>query len=290
MSKTPYTLEEDIKHVLDTGEGWTPEIAEWVGSDIAQSLNRQLGEQRQDRRNLRLSSLGTKCERKLWYTVNWTVRPEPLPPFTRSKFIYGDLTESYILGLCMAAGHNVGGLQTTLDVCGVRGHRDCVIDGMLFDVKSCATFSFRNFTKGGVRNNDSYGYVSQLSSYLYASRNDPLVTNHTHGGFIFLDKQFGDVAVRILDMSEEVDNKEAEVERKKEIVKQSEPPEREYEPIFGKVGSSKNPVLPNNPCGYCDHKYECWDELHVYQRKSDGHRLYFTEVHKELGDTWEKVE
>lgn len=290
MNKTPHTLERDIIHVLNTGEGWTSEISEWVADDISKSLNRQFGGRGETGRGLRLSSLGTKCERKLWFSVNWRVEPEPIPPFTYSKFIFGDITESYVLGLCKAAGHRVEGLQDAVDVCGIRGHRDCIIDGMLFDVKSAATFSFQNFTKKGVRNSDSYGYVSQLSSYLYASRNDPLLEHKEHAGFLFFDKQFGDISVRILDLSSELSNKEEEVERKKKLVEHPEPPEREYEPVYLATGSKQNPQLPTNPCGYCQHKMECWGDLHVYEHREKGNRLYFTEVNKELREeTWQKL-
>ena len=276
MTKTPHTLEKDIIHVLRTGEGWTSEVSQWVGTDIANSLSRQFDRGGESRRGLRLSSLGTKCERKLWYSVNWRVDPEPIDPFAYSKFIYGDITESYVLGLAKASGHSVEGLQDPLDVLDIRGHRDCVIDGMLFDVKSAATFSFQNFTRKGVRNNDSYGYVSQLSSYLYGSRNDPLVTYKDRAGFIFFDKQFGNIAVRILDLNKELEEKEEEVLRKKQIVKQPEPPAREYEAEYKSTGSKENPQLPNNPCGYCQHKMECWGNLHVYEHREKGNRLYFT--------------
>lgn len=289
---TPYELERDIQHVLRTGEGWTDEIAEWVSSDIAKSLNRQLSGSGGARpRNLRLSSLGTKCERKLWYSINWNNEPEPLSPFTRSKFIYGDITESYVLGLCMAAGHSVSGMQDELVVEGIKGHRDCVIDGMLFDVKSCASNSFRNFTRKSIRDNDSYGYVSQISSYLYASRDDRTVTYKDKAGFLFFDKQFGDIKVRILDVSKELEEKKEEVIRKKTVVKRNQPPKKKYEADFGKVGTSKNPVIPNNPCGYCEYKMECWDhKLHVYERMDDGYRLYFTEVNQVPNpEYWRKV-
>jgi hypothetical protein len=190
----------------------------------------------------------------------------------------------------MAAGHSVVGMQDTLDVLDIRGHRDCVISGMLFDVKSAASFSFSNFTRKGVRQNDNYGYVSQLSSYLYASRDDPLVTYKDKAGFLFVDKQFGTIESVILDLTKELDDKEEEVNGKKKLVKQSEPPEREYEATHGKIGSKENLALPNSPCGYCDHKIECWGNLEIYRRRSDDYKIYFTEVNKELNEEyWEKL-
>jgi hypothetical protein len=278
MTKTPYTLKEDINHVLTTGEGWTEEISEWVSNMVAESLTRQFrGRDQQRKRTLRASNLGTPCERALWYHVNSESDGEPLTASTLNKFIYGDITESYILGLCKAAGHDVAGLQDTVDVCGIRGSRDCVIDGMLFDVKSAASQSFTKFDKGTLRDNDLFGYISQLSTYLYGSQSDPLVKYKDKAGFLAFDKQHGHIAVDIYDLSEELEKKEQEVLRKQHIVNEMEPPERpkwenwvynrkekKYELLEkeedwtdGAYGNRK--LSPT--CSYCKWKHECWDNL-----------------------------
>jgi len=259
MTKTPWTLKEDINHVLTTGSGWTKEISEWVAHMVAESLNRQFrGRDQQRKRVLRASNLGTPCERALWYHVNSESDGEPLSPSTFNKFIYGDITESYVLGLCKAAGHDVAGLQDTVDVCGIRGSRDCVIDGMLFDIKSAASQSFTKFDKGTLRDNDLFGYISQLSTYLYGSQSDPLVTYKDKAGFLAFDKQHGHIAVDIYDLSEELEKKEQEVLRKQHIVNEMEPPERPFEPVPD--GKSGNMKLPTN-CSYCQWKHQCWDNL-----------------------------
>jgi len=36
------TLIKDIREVLNTGNGWTKEISEWVAEDSAKSLERQM--------------------------------------------------------------------------------------------------------------------------------------------------------------------------------------------------------------------------------------------------------
>ena len=181
MSKSPYTIKEDVEKVLsDRGsEVFTEEIAKWVGEDIIKSLLRQLGPNDGYKPGLRLRGLGTPCERKLWYGVNCPTEAEHLQPHVVNKFIYGDLIESYTLGLVMAAGHSVTGLQTQVDILGVGGHRDCIIDGMLFDVKSASTNSMSKFRGNGLRSDDPFGYLSQLSSYLYASQSDPDLTYKT---------------------------------------------------------------------------------------------------------------
>lgn len=259
--KSPETLREDIHEVLTTGRGWTEEISQWVCNDIAKSLDRQFSRSTGQRKgNLRVSNLGTPCERKLWYHVNSTANPEPLSASTLNKFIFGDITESYILGLCKAAGHDVTGLQDRVDVFGIKGSRDCVIDGMLFDVKSASSRGFSKFERNGLREDDPFGYLSQLSSYLYGSLDDPLVTNKTHAGFLAFDKQFGHIAVDIYDLSDLLEQKEQEVKRKKAVTK-GDIPERPYEPVpDGKSGNMKIPT----PCSYCEWKGACWPEARKF--------------------------
>jgi len=279
LPKTPKTLEADINHVLNTGEGYTKEIAEWVGGDIAKSLGRQLRQPRKWSRNLRLSSLGTPCERKLWYSVNWNSEPEPLPPNDKNKFIFGDLTESHMLGLVMAAGHTVEGLQTQVDVFGIKGHRDCVIDGMLFDVKSSSAGSFGKFRENGLRNDDPFGYLSQISSYLYGSLSDDIVTNKEEVGFLAFNKETGHVAVDIYEVSNLVSKKEEEVKRKKEIVKQKEPPERLYKPVDQYRRNPNGNMKLSTACKFCGYKFECWPEVRKFLY-SNGPE-YLTKVEKE---------
>jgi len=218
LTKTINTLQQDLYHVLTTGEGYTKEIAEWVADDIAKSLKRQLSPRSsRGKGTLRVSNLGTPCKRKLWYHVNSEHEPEPLPASTINKFIFGDLTESHILGLAKAAGHTVEGLQDTVDVFGIRGSRDCVIDGMLFDVKSASSRAFEKFKHHRLRDDDPFGYISQLSSYLYGSQDDPLATEKTKAGFLAFDKQFGHIAVDIYDLSEDLENKKTEVLKTKHL-------------------------------------------------------------------------
>lgn len=283
--KTYKTLKADIEHVLRTGEGWTKEISEWVAHDIEQSLNRQFDRTGQPSGNLRLSSLGTACERKLWYSTRSGVEPKPLSPSTYNKFIFGDITESYILGLVKAAGHRVLGLQDTVVVHGIRGSRDCVIDGMLFDVKSASDFSFRKFAKGQLRKDDPFGYISQLSSYLYGSQHDPIVEEKTHAGFLAMNKNDGRLAVDIYDLTEELWRKQEEVEKKKELVKRDNPPARPYE--HEKDGESGNRKLPK-PCEWCDFHHTCWPELRIFQNDS-GYKKYLIEVKRTPGGSYMEV-
>jgi len=283
MTKNPWTLKQDIYAVLnDRSSGqFTEQIARWVGEDITKSLLRQFGEDDGPPRGLRLSSLGTQCERKLWYSTNQPDKAEPLQPHVVNKFIYGDLVESYALGLVMASGHDVTGMQGQVDLFGIKGHRDCIIDGMLFDVKSASSRSMEKFRDNGLRGDDPFGYLSQLSSYLYGSQDDPDLEYKTQAGFLAIDKQFGHIEVDIYDLSEELDLKELEVKRKIEVVNETDPPDRNYEPVpHGKSGNMKLPTA----CSYCDFKQECWPGLRTFVYSNSV--VHMTHVEREP-DVWE---
>ena len=138
-----------------------------------------------------MSSIGTPCKRKLWYKVNKPEIGERLDAKMLLKFFYGDMIEELILSMVKASGHTVDGMQDRVNVHGIRGHRDAVIDGMTIDVKSCSPFAFKKFRDGELRDNDPFGYISQLSSYVYAAKDDPLVTDKTRGAFLAIDKVNG---------------------------------------------------------------------------------------------------
>ena len=225
-----------------------------------------------------MSNMGTACDRKLWFTVqdfSENVR-ESLQPFTKNKFIFGDIIEAWTLGLVKASGHKLEGMQTFMEINGVKGSRDCVIDGMTFDVKSASSFSMAKFKDNGLLQDDPFSYLSQLSSYVYAGKDDPIVTDKTHGGFLAVDKQHGHVVVDIYDMSDLLKGKEAEVVAKKSLVNSKNKPNRSFTDVpDGKSGNMKLATY----CSYCDYKFACWDELKRYIYSS-GPR-YLTKVVRE---------
>ena len=276
--KTIYTLKKDIEHVLTTGEGWNDEIAAWVGFEISKSTSRQLVPRTNNKPTLRMSNLGQPCDRKLWYSLQvWANEyKEVLAPYTLNKFIFGDIIEAWTLGLIRASGHKLEGLQTSMTLNGIKGSRDCVIDGMTVDVKSASTMGMAKFRNNGLLDSDPFGYLSQLSSYVAAGADDPLVTYKNHGAFVAIDKQFGHVEVDIYDMTDLVAKKPAEVEEKKAMVKQPDSPARAFSDVpDGKSGNRKL----GTQCSYCEYKKVCWPDLKVYIYSS-GPR-YLTQVVRE---------
>ena len=51
-----------------------------------------------------------------------------------------------------------GDQEKEVEVDGVRGHIDCLIDGWLVDVKSCSQGAFPKFKDGDVFTNDPFAY------------------------------------------------------------------------------------------------------------------------------------
>ena len=278
MDKDIKTLKDDLYHVLSTGEGWSKEISEWVGELASQVTLKQMTPRDFGKSYLRMSNLGQPCSRKLWYSLQeWTgEHKETLAPYAKNKFLFGDLVECWTLGLIKASGHKLEGLQDSMTIAGISGSRDCVIDGMTADIKSASTMSMNKFKDNGLIDNDPFGYLSQLSSYVAAAKDDPIVTNKTHGVFVAVDKQFGHVEVDVYDLSSYVNGKVEEVEAKKAMVKQPDPPARAFTDVPD--GKSGNMKLGTN-CSYCEFKKVCWPNLKTYIY-SNGPR-YLTEVVRE---------
>lgn len=200
---------------------------------------------------LYLSAIG-KPLRQLWYQLKGQ-SGEKLTPDTKFKFLYGDLLESLVLFLAVEAGHAVEGLQRSVEVDGVRGRIDALIDGVLVDVKSCSPFAFDKFRSGEFLTNDPFGYVYQLSSYwsqLPVER----------AGFLCVDKTLGHI--HFAELTNDKRRTDAEVRdriaRIREAVDSDVEPERCYEPRpISSKDKSGNLVLGVG-CGYCPFKGHCW--------------------------------
>ena len=232
-----------------------------MGKAVADTANKRFSKPQEPRGYLSLSSIGTPCKRKLWYKVNKAGEGEQLESNTLLKFFYGDMIEELILSMTVAAGHDLKGSQDRLDVHGIKGHRDAVIDGMTVDVKSCSSYAFKKFKEGNLRDDDPFGYISQLSSYVYAGKDDPLVTDKTHGAFLAIDKQNGHICLDVYDFTEELKTKEAEMKEAVAMVK-GEIPEDRVKPV-PQSKTSPNMKLSMG-CSYCEYKKLCWPNMRKF--------------------------
>lgn len=205
-----------------------------------------------------MSNLGTP-DRQLWYQVNIPKEAEPLEDNVLVKFLFGDILEHLLLFLAEEAGHTVEGVQDELEIDGVLGHRDAVIDGVLVDLKSASTYSYQKFQKHLTPEEDSFGYLDQLGAYLYASQDDPIVKDKNRAAFLVIDKTLGNICLDI-HPKRELDYKK-EVENKRRILESETPPERCFEPV--PEGLSGNLKLGTR-CSYCRHKHTCHPNLRTF--------------------------
>lgn len=256
--KTIDTLVADIEKVLVEGTPVSDEIAEEFGRNMAALLKQRIGE-RDNKPGLRMSNVGTPCDRKLWLQVNEPEAREKLSASNLLKFFYGDLIEETLLALATLAGHTVTGRQGTLEIGGVVGHRDAVVDGVTVDVKSASSYSFNKFRNGKLRDDDPFGYIDQLQSYIKAGQSDELVTDKLRGAFLVADKTLGNLTLDVYEYDTSR-NLEEEFAVKQDMLK-GDMPNRGFNPVPD--GASGNMKL-DTFCSYCDVKNKCHGNLRTF--------------------------
>lgn len=183
------TLILDIQRLLKT-RGWFDAYSDSFGMEITSKLKAQFAiEERSSK--LSLSKMGPRCPKALWHSVNTPHLGEELPPWVEVKFSLGHMLEAFAIACAKAAGHRVEGEQDELSLLGIKGHRDCVIDGCTVDVKSLSSRAFLKLKQRTLEANDSFGYLDQLDGYGVASRNDPLVITKDRAYLFGIDKTLG---------------------------------------------------------------------------------------------------
>lgn len=277
MTKTLDTLIPDIYKTLEQGVDVTqPHVAEAlqeVGDLVREAVTTVLQEgERKGASNLRLSQIG-KPDRQIWYGVQGE-EGEPLTGQTRIKFLMGHVLEALLICLTKAAGHTVEEAQDTVEVEGVVGHQDCVIDGVLTDIKSASSFAFKKFKEARLTDDDPFGYIAQISAY--ATKN-----NRKEAAFFAIDKNSSELCILPVHDMEMIDAP-SRVRHLKEVVKQDTPPARCYGDLEdGKGGNRKLAI----GCVFCPYKKKCWADangghgLRAF-KYSNGVR-YLTQVGKE---------
>ena len=269
--KTLDTLVPDIFNLFDPKIAHEPseENLEYAAQTFKELLRTRLGARENLRDPLRFSSLGKK-DRQIWYMAHG-YEPEDMSAKTYFKFLYGDVIELLVLFLAKEAGHTVEGLQDEVEVNGVKGHIDAIIDGTVVDVKSASPFGYKKFEKNEVTEDDPFGYTAQLAGYAN------VLTPGQEAAWVAFDKVSGDICVSKLSSSIIADHKpEERIEHLKKVVDSPIPPVRCYEAVPG--GKSGNMKLDTG-CSYCAFKHDCWPNLRAFAY-SNGPR-YLTNVVKE---------
>lgn len=265
------TLVKDIYSLLQTKNWMTPELAQWRAEIDSQRLMAHFNEEQEAR--LRLSQMGPKCPRELWYSVNAAELAEPLQPWTINKFAYGHMIESYALMLVKASGHSLEGMQDAVTVDGVTGHRDAVVDGCLVDVKSCNSLSFEKFKTRRIAEDDSFGYLDQLDGYSLGGLDDPLIRVKDKSYILAVDQVKGHIHLYEHINRPSISER---IKKYKEITSLNKPPACTCQTVEdGKSGNIKLGVKAS----YSRFKWECFPNLRCFIY-SDGPR-YLTKVVRE---------
>lgn len=266
----------DIHQVIKGEGGWDQAASKYLGDAISKVSYDRFHKPPVPRGYLSLSSVGTPCITKLWRKVNTPNAAEPLSPEALGTFFYGDMLEALVIALAKAAGHDVQGEQDQLEVHKIKGHRDCIIDGMVVDVKSASSYSFQKFQNGELKENDPFGYISQLSSYLYASQDDDRVTFKNEAAFLVVKKDRFKLHLDKYDFTEELQNKKSEIKQAKAVVSGPCPDYRV--PPVPQSKTSPNMVL-DTQCSYCEFKKKCWPEMRTFLYSTGP--VYMVDVKKE---------
>lgn len=189
--KSINTLIKDIYEVLENDRSRSHNLSENLVGEIKPRLVETFGP-REERASLRLSKMGEYCPRSLWASVHSPSLQEPVKGNARFKFAYGHVIEGMAVALAKEAGHEVTGEQDAVYVDGVKGHRDCIIDGCVVDVKSINSLGFQK-VKAGLVSTDMFlrSYLDQLDGYAVGSLDDPLVRVKDRAYLWFIEKQLG---------------------------------------------------------------------------------------------------
>mgnify|MGYP003674180897 FL=1 len=248
------TLVEDIYSLfsldpIDMKEEEVDKHIDTFGEMLKLHIKEFMYEKPRKRGNLRLSAIG-KPDRQLWYDVNTNRDTVPLKASTRIKFLYGYILEEFLLLCAAIGGHKVTDQQKEVEVEGVVGHQDSMIDGVLVDCKSASGNSFHKFKNNNLLEEDPFGYIAQISAYAEANGVD-------EAAFLVIDKSTGEICLTPVHSMEMINAKER-VKFLKGMVTDSNIPDRCYDPVpDGKSGNLKLPF----GCVYCGHKKECWSDV-----------------------------
>lgn len=277
------TLVQDVYSVLEGGllnRETAGELFGRYGKEVGDHLHTRLTEERAGD-TLRLSNIG-KPLRQLYYDMNYDrlgLKKEKLRGETLFKFAYGDVLEALVLVLSEAAGHSITDRQAEVVVDGIKGHIDCVIDGVLVDVKSCSPYSFMKFKTGAILEDDPFGYIGQISGYAAG-------LGLKEAAFIAINKVSGEITVyHVPEESIIAYDVHQRIETARGVVVGGNEPEKCYQPVpVSKKDQTGNLILSSG-CSYCGWKEHCWRDsnngrglqLRLY---SNGPR-WFTQILKE---------
>ncbi len=211
--------------------------------NLKELFRQRLGKYTPPESPLRFSSLG-KPNRQMWYEAHPVEgSKEPMRPNTYLKFMYGDIIEQMLLFLAKEAGHSVENEQGEVEVEGVFGHIDAIIDGVVVDVKSASPYGYKKFEDRTVTEDDPFGYVAQLSGYA------DVLTPGEGAAWLAQDKVSGDICISPISSIVVRHHPPRErIEELRDVIAQPEPPPRCSRGPLGDPGPRTRKCTPRRAC------------------------------------------
>jgi len=275
--KSIYNLIPDIYDLVQHKKGWFDEAcSDALRTNLASRLTEHFNKERYNTGSgtLRLSGMGPKCPKALWYSVHHPDLAEPLPPWAEVKFAYGHVLEGLVITFAKAAGHEVVGEQDELVLDGITGHRDCIIDGCIVDVKSASSIAFGKFKSGAIEQNDSFGYLDQLDGYVVASRGDARLRVQDRGYLLAVDKTLGHMTLHEHQVTYERERTLRDrISYYKTIVGRNTPPSCE---CGTKAEGASGNIKLDTVASYSPFKHCCFPNLRTFIYQSGP--VYLTKV------------
>jgi len=194
---------------------------------------------------LRFSNIG-KPSRQLWFEKRDTRKQNQPSPTLQIKFLYGHLLEQLILFFVKLSGNGISAEQKEVEIGGIKGHMDCKINNTVVDIKSASHYSFSKFKNGLLREDDPFGYISQLTAYEQAEGSQDSY-------FLVIDKETGELCTYTPEELDKPNAAEA-IKDLKVVLEKENPPDFCYPTV--EEGKSGNRKIHKN-CVYCSYKKEC---------------------------------
>lgn len=276
-----HSLVPDILHLFETGVEVSNAQASALGEAVAEAVKKKLkfaGSPFNSEGKLYLSQIGK--DDHLLYFLYKGAQGDQMDEQTKLRLLYGDVIEELLLWLAKLAGHEVTEQQWLVKVDGVRGRKDCRIDGVNVDVKSMSRYSFSKAMKGTFFDSPlGKTYMHQLAAYVYGEQmaeSDAREPNDNVGGFFAFDKDTGGMLIELFN-KEDLPDPYDRVKHLKEVFSKDTPPPR---PEEGYIEEDNGNVLIPEDYMFNPFKWDIWgDELRCFMEGS-GRLRYYVKVEK----------